>query len=66
MLTRAEKPVRLVQEIRHVAEDLKRRIVGQVFLKVTVAALHRAVAGKIHHSFTRRDNKRLHTKCPFL
>ena len=45
----AKEPVGLVEEVIHIAKNLERRIVSQVLLEVTVAALHRAVAGKIDH-----------------
>ena len=44
----AQKLVSLSQQIVHVAKHFEFRIVGQVFLQVTIATVHRAVAGKVN------------------
>jgi hypothetical protein len=45
----AKEIIGLFQEVRHVAENLERGILGQVILQVAVAALHGTVAGKVDH-----------------
>jgi hypothetical protein len=37
----------LFQQILHIAKHLKGRVVRQVILKVTVTAIHGAIAGKV-------------------
>jgi hypothetical protein len=45
----AKKNISLSNKVIHIAKDFEYRILSQVLLEITVAALHRAVAGKINY-----------------